>query len=163
MTLSPELQRIYTSAPVNTPYYEALVLTHGSWSEVVAIINNTVTDTVKNFNGAPINFTAAVFEVQLPKRDDLGVVEMTISFPIVTRRMMELIAQAEAARTPILATLLVYTDSSAESQLTPLELQLDSIAITEELVSGIASRVDLLNKVYPRNIVRPENYPGLYR
>lgn len=163
MALSPELQRIYASAPVNTVAYEALVLTHPAWAEPVAIITNTVTNTTKNFNGQPIEFTAAVFEVQLPKRDDLGVVQLSVSFPIVTRRMMELITQAETARTPISATMLVFIDASMDSQIDPIELQLDAVAINEEEVTGIASRIDLINKIFPRAIVRPDNFPGLYR
>jgi len=163
MALSLELQRIYSSAPTNTPFYEGLVLNHPSWPEPVAIITNTVVETTKNVNGEPILFHPSNFQVVLPKRDDLGLVQLSINFPIVTRNMMELIELAESARTPIQAILLIYIDGSDDSQLTPVELQLDQIAVTEEQVTGVATRVDLLNKVFPRTIVRPDNYPGLYR
>lgn len=163
MAISLELQRIYSSAPVNIPFYEGLVLTHPSWLEPVAIITNTVTEQQKLFNGNLITFMPANFQVELPKRDDLGLVELSINFPIVTRNMMDLITQAETARTPINVSLMIFIDGSDESQLTPVELQLDQIAVTEEAVTGVASRIDLLNKVFPRNIVRAENFPGLYR
>jgi hypothetical protein len=117
----------------------------------------------KNLNGEPVIFSPANFSVVLPKRDDLGLVELSINFPIVSRVMVELIERAERSKTAITATLAVYVDGLDESQMTPVELQLDQIAITEDFVSGNASRVDLLNRVFPRSIVRPEMFPGLYR
>lgn len=163
MALTPELQAIYTSAPVNISFYEGLVLSHPTWDGVIAIMTNTATEKTKIFNGAPVVFSPASFSVTLPKRDDLGLVELSVNFPIVSRMMVELIERAERSQTAITATLAVYIDSSDEPQMTPVELQMDQIAITEDLISGNASRVDMLNKVFPRNVVRPEMFPGLYR
>lgn len=163
MALTPELQAIYTSAPANVSFYEGLVLSHPTWDGVVAIMTNTAVEKTKLLNGDPITFSPASFSVTLPKRDDLGLVELSINFPIVSRTMVELIERAERSQTAITATLAVYIDGADESQMTPVELQLDQIALTEDFVSGNASRVDMLNKVFPRNIVRPEMFPGLYR
>lgn len=163
MALTPELQRIYSSAPNNTPFYEGLVLSHPNWTAPVAIITNTIETVVKNLNGVPVTYIGANFEVALPSRNDLGLVQLQVNFPIVTKDMIELIELAEASRIAITATLTVYIDGSDEPQMTPIVLSLDSVAITEEVISGTATRIDLLNKTFPRNIVRPETWPGLYR
>jgi hypothetical protein len=114
-------------------------------------------------NGVPITFKPASFTIALPKRDDYGLVELSINFPLVSREMVERIELAEKSQKPITATLAVYLDVEDESQMTPIELMLNQVGMTEEAVTGIATRVDLLNKVFPRRIVRPESFPGLYR
>jgi hypothetical protein len=163
MALTPELQRIYSSAPNHVTFYEGLVLSHPNWSEPVAIITNTIEEMVKNLDGNPITYHGANFEIALPKRDDLGLVQLQVNFPIVTKDMIQLIELAEASRIAITATLTVYIDGNDDPQMTPIVLSLDNVAITEEVISGVATRIDLLNKTFPRNIVRPELWPGLYR
>lgn len=163
MTISAELQRVYSSAPNNTPFYEGLVLSHPDWPEKIAIITNTITPMVKNLDGQPVTFNPAAFTITLPRRDDFGLVELAVNFPLASRQMVELIELAEKAQKPITAKLSVYLDSSPDPQMTPIELQLNQIGMTETEVTGIASRIDLLNKIFPRRIVRPESFPGLYR
>jgi hypothetical protein len=163
MSLTPELQRIYSSAPNNTRFYEGLVLTHSAWTDPIAIMTNTVVPMTKVLNGENIEFQPAAFAITLPKRDDFGLVELAVSFPLVSRGMVELIERAERAQKSILAKLTVYIDASPDPQMTPIELQLNKIAMNETEVTGVAARIDLLNKVFPRRIVRPESFPGLYR
>lgn len=163
MSLTPELQRVYSSAPNNTPFYEGLVLAHPAWTAPVSIITNTTNEMTKNLNGVSLVFHPASFTISLPKRDDYGLVELAINFPLVSRAMVELIELAEKSQKPITATLAVYLDGSDEPQMEPIELQLNQIGMTEEAVTGIATRVDLLNKIFPRRVARPESFPGLYR
>lgn len=163
MTLTAELQKVYSSAPNNVQFYEGLVLTHPAWNEPIAIATNTVSPLDKTLNGKNIQFIPASFTITLPRRDDFGLVELAVNFPLVSREMVDLIELAEKAQKPITATLAVYLDSSPDPQMTPIELQLNQVTMTEDTVSGIASRIDLLNKIFPRRIVRPESFPGLYR
>jgi hypothetical protein len=161
--ISDELQRIYASAPANLVFYEGLVLEHPAWPESVRFATNTVDPITKNFNATPVLFNPASFELTMPRRDDSGLVELAVTFPLVSRTMVEMIDAAEQSRQPIVASLTVYIDASDDPQMTPIQLYLSDIAMTDDSVTGIASRVDLINKGFPRVVVKPENYPGLYR
>lgn len=162
MSLSPELQKLYSSAPVNVTWYDALWLDHVAWPSPVAFITNTVVPRTFNLNGQPYVFEPGNFVIQLPKRDDLGLVDFEVRFP-VTSRIVTLIDLAEPGDETITAVMTTYLDSSPEPQMEPIVLRLDNVALTLTEGAGRAQRVDLLNRMYPRQIVRPTNYPGLWR
>lgn len=162
MSLSLELQRVYSSAPNNVTYYDALYLSHPEWPSDLAYITNTIEEKTFNLDGIPVLYTPATFSVSLPKRDDLGLVDFEITFPL-TYDTIKLIELAEPSDEPITATLTTYLDGIVDPQMEPITLQLDNITVGFTSATGRAQRIDLLNRTYPRNIVRPAAYPGLVR
>lgn len=162
MTLSVALQKIYASAPVNVTWYDALWLNHSQWPEPLAFITNSIEARVFNLNGIPYSFQPAEFVIQLPKRDDLGLVDFQVQFP-VTSRVINMVDLAEPGAETIQAVITTYIDGSMEPQMEPIELQLDSVVLGTTQGAGRAQRIDLLNRAYPRSIVRPLFYPGLWR
>jgi hypothetical protein len=160
--ISDDLKRIYTSAPVNITAYEALYLTHPAWPEAIALITNTVEQRTFNFKGVAVDFQPATFSTRLPKRDDLGIVDFEVVIPL-TAKVANYMILAELSLKPIDAALTVYIDGQADEQLTPIELQIDQISMTNEFANGRAQRIDLLNRAFPRRIVRAESFPGLWR
>ena len=163
MAITDNLRRIYSTAPANELFYEALMLSHPAWVENIAIVTNTIVPITKNIGPLQITFNPAAFRITMPRRNDGGLVDLNITFPLASRAMLELLQLAEQGREPISVILTVYTDYSDDPQITPIELQMDSIVMTDTEVSGNASRIDLINRAYPRRIVRPEEWPGLYR
>lgn len=162
MALTPELKRIYSSNPTGVNFYESLYLTHPAWPEALAYMTNTVEPLAFNRNGTLTEFKPGTFAISLPKRDDLGLVDLAITFPI-TSQTITLIDLAEPSGIPITAEVSVYILSSTEPQMEPIVLQLDNIQLGTDTGTGIAQRIDLLNRAYPRKIVRPTTYPGLWR
>ena len=162
MTISLELQRVYSSNPVGVTTYDALLLTHPDWDTDMAYITNTIEYRTFNLLGQSVTFTPATFVIRLPTRNDLGIVDFEVTFPL-TYDAMTLINLAEPSGVPITATLTTYLDSSLDPQMEPIVLQLDNLAINDTNVTGRAQRIDLLNRMYPRHIVRPDSYPGLLR
>lgn len=160
--ISDDLKRIYVSAPVNVTAYEALHLSHPAWPEAIALITNSIEPRTFNLKGVPVEFQPATFSIRLPKRDDLGLVDFEVVIPL-TAKVAKLIALAEIAATPISAALTVYIDGQADEQITPIELQMDQVAMSNEYASGRAQRIDLLNRAFPRRIVRSDVFPGLWR
>lgn len=163
MALTESLRRIYSSAPNNETFYEGLVLLHPAWTNNIALMTNTVIPKTKNLGALQITFSPAPFRITLPRRDDGGLVDLNVTFPLVSRSMVELLELAELSREPITSILTVYTDTSDDPQITPIELQIESIVMSDTEVSGNATRLDLINRSFPRRIVRPEEWPGLYR
>lgn len=162
MAISQDLQRVYSSNPTGVTFYDALYLSHPTWPVDLAYITNTIEDKTFNLYGEPVVFKPASFEIKLPTRNDLGIVEFEILFPL-TYTTIELVDLAEVSDDPITATLVTYLDGSPDPQMEPITLQLDTIALNDTNGIGRAQRIDLLNRMYPRGIVRPDVYPGLFR
>lgn len=162
MTISAELQRIYSSAPVNITFYNALYLSHPNWAEPLAYITNTVEERTFKLNGADVLYKPASFTIRLPARNDLGIVEFSIDFPM-TSTTVDNLDLAENSGEPITAILTTYIDSSLDPQMEPVQLQIDKVSMTAESGTATAQRIDLINRAYPRNIVRALTYRGLLR
>lgn len=163
MAISDELQRIYASAPENKIFFDALVLSHPNWAEDYAIINHSAFDRVLNFEGQPLTFKASSFRLNLPKRDDQGLVELSLQFPNTGKVLIDPIEAAVGSGVAITATVTVYTEDSLDPAMTPIVLSLNQMTIDVNNVVAGATRIDLLNTAFPRKIARIDNYPGLYR
>lgn len=166
MTLSLELQRVYASAPVNHVFYTALLLTHPNWKTYIARVSGTINDMSLKIDGKTYMFEASEFQLVMPKRDELGLVELALQFRNYGREVIDLIDLAEVGDAPINATVAVYTMGSVDPAMTPIELLLSNVNISKELVTGTASRSDLINSVFPLEVVRVSGnyaYPGLQR
>jgi hypothetical protein len=162
MALTDELKRIYSSAPVNTTVYEALLLTNPAWTSYIALINNSVEPRDFNFKGVLTSYQPATFRVLLPKRNDFGLVDFEVQIPL-TAQVASMLILAEQSKSPIQAAMTVYIDGQLDEQMTPIELTMDRVTMNDEFANGKAQRIDLLNRIFPRTIVRPDVYPGLWR
>lgn len=161
--LSQELQRIYASAPANKVWFDALVLTHPNWSQSYQLINHSAFDRTFNFEGRSLLFKASSFNVQLPRRNDQGIVEMSLQFPNTGKALIDPIKQVTGSGIPITASVTVYTEDSLDPAMTPITLSLSKLSIDVNNVIAAATRIDLINTVFPRAVARIDNYPGLYR
>jgi Domain of unknown function (DUF1833) len=163
MTLSLELQRLYSSAPDNTVIMDAVVLSCVAWNESVYVITNVVQDTVKEFPvGTPQVFMPVKLGLSRPKENDSGVVEISIDFE-TTAALYTLLEESERIQANITATFLVYTEKDSTPASPPLELTLDSVTITEKTVSFTARNYGLVDKAFPYHVVLADSYPGLSR
>lgn len=162
MSISAELQRIYSSAPVNVTWYDAIVLDHSAFLAPLCYLSNSVVARTFNLYGQPVEFQPAIFSLSMPRRDDTGLVDIELSFPL-TYSTMKSIELAEPNDETVSLTVTTYIDGSLEPQMTPIVLQIDNIALGTESATARAQRIDLVNRAYPRNIVRPTFYRGLWR
>lgn len=163
MPISPELQRLYSSAPDNLVIMDAVVLSCSAWEEDVCAITNVIKDTPKEYPaGTPRIFMPSTFGLSRPKENDSGVVEISIDFE-TTRELYSLLEDAEKLRANITATFLVYTEDSNVPASPPLELTLDSVVVTETRVKFTARNSGLVDKAFPYRIALADSYPGLSR
>lgn len=149
--------------------WETISVSHSAFTEgTYHFVRNRTTPMDKNFETVLVTFQPLFFDFKLPTRNSNGAVNMEISIANIDRSFMEQIELAIAApKEPIIVKFSVYTDTSDDPQLDPaLELTLSNIAANATTITGTASRADVLNRPFPRQIFRPSgdnSFPGLDR
>lgn len=170
MTISAELAQRYSSE-VDIDWYDALAITHPQITPIY--ICNHLTEIVGNItNIAGVTethtFIPAPFKISLPARDSSGRQDFGLSISNIMNIGKTLMDQAiQDPTTPItmMYTIFIPGDTTpANAQLDPaIELFLTDIALTDSVITATATRNDILNMPFPREIYRPDFFPGLNR
>jgi hypothetical protein len=168
LTVSPELQRVYASAPWDRRYVETLQLAHPLFARTYYITNDGQAWQFLLSDGdtTPVTFEQVPFVVQLPTADGKGQQDLQIVIDNVGREIMDAVEAAAADPTVnITVTYRVYLDvaNSAPQNDPPLVLALPSVVVGLATVTGTATRADVLNRSFPSEIYRVDLFPGLNR
>lgn len=168
MTISPELRRIYASAPFDRRWIETLELSHPMFPQTFFITNDASSwifllsaDAVGG-----VLFQPVPFKVQPPTIDGKGQQDLQIVIDNVGRIAMDAIEAAASLPTVNIGVVYrVYIDvSGTPPQIDPpITLALSSIVVDAHAISGTATRADTLNKPFPSELYRVDLFPGLNR
>jgi hypothetical protein len=166
MPIDPALKQVYASAPSGRHYVETLELYHSQFPQTF-YLNNT--PKLWRFNLGDGNhevFNPVPFHVVFPTQDGQGQQDMQLILDNVGRDAVEAIeAAAVAPRESIRVTCRVYLNEYDSMPLNspPLVLMLSEIEVNRMTIAGAATRVDVLNKLFPSMLYRIDNFPGLDR
>lgn len=162
MTISAELQERYKSE-VDVDWVDAIVIEHPKISTIY-ICNYTEAITA-NFDGASVQFLPIPFKVSLPNKETTGRQDFSIAISNVFNQGKVIMdAAIEDPKSPIKLYYTVYILGNAEPQYDPpIELSLTDITLNESVLTGTATRSDIINLKFPRQVYRPEAWPGLVR
>lgn len=166
MPITPELKRVYASAPTDTRYVECLSLYHPTWGTWLHFTNDVQPWTFALESGPLVDFAAVPFSIVLPLQDGKGQQDLQIGLENVGREAMDYIeAAANVPSVPILVIYRVYLDRphSRPQQDPPLELTLSNVIVGLDVITGTATRADTLNRPFPSVVYRLDTYPGLDR
>lgn len=171
MALSEELKRIYTSAPAGPDYlfWECLSLYHSAFPEQsYHLVRNRTSPMDKNVEGILTTFQAFPFDFRLPSRNSNGTVDLEITISNLNTSISQVLEDViAAAPEAIVVVFNVYIESSLEPQIDPpLQLTLSQVAVNGTTLVGTATRADVLNRAFPKQLFRPTgdtSYPGLDR
>ena len=167
MTISPELQRIYASAPQDDKYIETLELAHPLFSKSFFFTNDLSTWRFMLEDGVTEqDFEIVPFQIILPTQDAGGQQDLRIGIDNVGREAVEEIEAAQEDPTkPISVTYRVYLDQplSVPQMDPPLKLTLTDVQVSLSSITGVATRADTLNRLFPNIVYRSETFPGLDR
>lgn len=166
--ISDELRRIYASAPSDRHYVETLELAHPLFPQTYYVANDVRAWAFKLTAAAPTSttFQPVRFAVTLPAMDARGQQDLQMAIDNVGREAMDAIEAAAADPTKHIAvTYRVYLDlaDSVPQIDPPLVLALQSIIVTNDAITGTATRADVLNRPFPSELYRADTYPGLDR
>jgi hypothetical protein len=166
MTITPELKRVYASAPQDLRYVETLELTHSKFPEPFYITNDTQTWEFTLEDNSVKLFKILPFKIVLPAQDGMGRQDLRISIENVGLEAVE--AMDAAGQDPsenINVVYRVYLDKplSAPQNSPPLRLTVTNISMTLDTIEATATKADTLNRAFPGVVYRTDNYPGLDR
>lgn len=167
MTITPDLARVYASAPSERRYVWTLELWHPLFPRRFYITNDgqpwqfLLTPT-----GPLVPFVPVPFAIVLPTRDGKGQQDMQIQIDNVGREAMDAIEAASFdPTTSITVTMRAYLDiaGSAPQDWPPKVLALQSVTVDAGAITGTATRADTLNRPFPSVVYRVDLFPGLNR
>jgi uncharacterized protein DUF1833 len=165
MTVSPEIARIYASAPVDDDYYETLELSHPSFTTDWFLTTQVAGFTATLETGRQVDFLPAPFAVKLPGSNGDGNQQLTISLSNVDRLIVDELERAgDAPQDPINANYRVYaaSDLSAPGAVV-LNLGISEVSATDTDIAATAARSEVLNRPFPRELYTVAAFPGLDR
>jgi len=167
MTITPELKRIYASAPQDTRYIETLELRHSKFpAGPFYITNDLQTWDFLLEDGTQQLFKILPFKLVLPNQDGRGQQDLTVTIDNIGQEAIEAIDAANTDPTEnIQVVYRVYLDRrlTLPQNDPPLRLTLTNVAITLESITGAATKADTLNRVFPSVLYRVDSFPGLDR
>lgn len=166
MPITPELKRVYASAPTDVRYVETLGLWHPNWDRVLYFNSDVQAWQFALETGESVLFEAVPFTLVLPRQDGKGQQDLQIGLENIGREAMDRIEAASATPSePIQVTYRVYLDrpNSKPQNDPPLYLTLSNVHVGLTVITGTATRADTLNRNFPSVVYRLDTYPGLDR
>jgi hypothetical protein len=113
-----------------------------------------------------VTFIPVPFKIVLPAIDGKGQQDMSLTIANIVRELVDPLEAAIAdPGEAIRCTYRVYIDSEGTLPQNdpPLTLVVTGAQMTRESVSATATRADVLNRAFPFNIYRYDEFPGLRR
>lgn len=167
MALSPELKRIYASAPGDSMYIETLQISHPGFNQTNYYLTNDFRQWVFELeNGRTRTFKPIPFSVVLPTHNDGGRQDLQIVIGNIGQDLMEELENAVSVPLkPIRCKYRVYLDqANTTPQNDPIiNMTIKTVDAKAQEITAIATRADVLNKSFPSDIYRVDNFPGLDR
>jgi Domain of unknown function (DUF1833) len=170
---SIDLARAWASAPAGVDLWPTLTLEHPQWVNsghgpyYLTSAPVAFTAQLETAGNPTVTFIPFPFSVVLPTVDGAGQQDLQITLTNADRQIADAIQAAHVdPRIRIQATYRLYLSSLGSTQTPqapPLVLAFDAITITEEAVSGVAGRSDVLNRRFPGLWYDVAHFPGLDR
>ena len=162
MALSAAMQARYTSQ-VDVDWWDALIISHPTGGSF--FLNNSWDVQRGTFWGKRQTFQPIPFEFTLPKLDGEGQQDLQLSICNVGSEMQQALARVkQQPATPIKVYVTQYIIGNDNPQYDPpWELTLTDITLTRQVMTGTATRTDVFNAPFPRQLYRIDKFPALNR
>lgn len=162
MSISAELQARY-STECDVDWADALVIRHPAivtryWINHPEQQTGLVEEALQTFAPVP-------FKLRLPTRDSSGRQDMALVISNVGSLGTLLMDEARAdLDSPLAVDYTIFLLGDPTPQLDPpIRLTLTGISLTDTVLTATATRADVFNLNFPREVYRPTAFPGLNR
>jgi hypothetical protein len=163
------LRTAYASAPAGVDIWPTLELAHPYFTKTYYLTSAPAAFTARlETTGNPtVTFQPFPFAVVLPTVDGAGQQDLQVTLTNADQTIADEVQNAH--HYPQLLISAVYReflstgDATQLPQSAPLRLSFTSIQITEDAVSGVAGRSDVLNRRFPGVWYDVAKFPGLDR
>lgn len=166
MTIKPELQYVYASAPVTDAHVETLELRHSGFTNGAIYITNQLAGwAAKLKNGSDVWFEFLPFGAVPPKSAHEGNFTLQVAIDNASRALMDQLEVLALKPTePIIVVYRIYLASDpATVQNVPLKLSIESVAASQSVLAFNAGKGNLRKQPFPSMQYDTDLYPGLAR
>jgi len=162
MTLSPAMQQRYTSQ-VDVDWFDVLIISHPTGGTFY--LTNAHQEQVGEWEGVQRTFAPIPFEVTLPRMDGEGQQDLQVVICNIGSEMSKALDKVkEQPEVPITCAFTQYIKGNFAPQFDPpIVLTLSDVELTREVLRGTATRSDVFNQRFPRELYRTSNFPALAR
>lgn len=170
MALSAEAVTRFTTE-VDIDWRFAFVLTHPT-AGTLRIINAPDYREL-NVDGFTQPFFPVPSQVVMPGQDDSGTEQTGIVWSCIGTgdgsttedfALQYLRTAIQNPQDPIECRITIYFDGDPDPQIDPwYYYSLTNVTVSEEAIAAVATRADMLNRSFPREIYKVQHYPGLQR
>ena len=164
MPLSEDLIWRYSNE-VDVDWWEAIILSHSQ--SATYYLCNVHDNTVRygQIDNALQAFQPVPFEVILPSRNGEGSQDMALAICNVGLEMLQAVEDAlEDPTEAIRCRYTIFIEGLTEPQYEPpLELALSDVALSIETMTATATRANIHNRTFPRQVYTTQLFPGLLR
>lgn len=165
MTISPELERLYASAPSGEFLLETLELAHPLFAQTHFVTNHAQAFDATLETGELVTFETLPFAAKLPNSDGQGQQDLALVLDNVDRVIIEELERAIADpsnRIAVTYRCFASSDLSAPGS-DPIKLSISEVSAGLTTVEATAGRADVLNRKFPAVLYEIAQFPGLDR
>lgn len=175
MAISPELRRLYASAPYNSVFKQTLQLYHPAFTQQYYLTNYPEAVTGVSLGTLPpdvpadptfTEFMPWPFKAVEPDNDARGQQDLRLALANVDPTIMDELQRAATSGStrPIDCLYRVYIDDDPDPNPDPpLYLFLSAIEANYTQISATATRADVVNAEFPRVFYTISGFPALQR
>ena len=159
------LKTTRASAPAGSDILRTLELWHPTWTARQYLTSSPEAFDAELESGATVTFQPFPFAVELPTVDGAGQQDMNVTLTNADQRVADLVRLAHTDPTQrIECTYREFlSDDAGTLQSAPLRLTFESVQVTDDAVTGVAGRSDVLNRRFPGVWYDVQHFPGLDR
>lgn len=169
MAIADALQVARASSPSNVVIVDCIEILHDSLAGPLRLTNQredftaTLEATAPENPGQQVTFTAAYFQLTLPREGAQGIQNLTLTVGNVNKDAVRLLEKASASPGPITVIYRHYlsNDPSGPAVDPPPRLAIQSATADPFVVQAQASTVDWINKKIHQRTYTLEEFPGL--
>jgi len=161
--LDAAIKEAYGKATSSVEYINTLEISQIGVSEPIRICQGYINRNLTVPGEGVQTFLATPFRFNLPKVDDGGLQELSLTFDNVDRRIADFCRSALTYAAPIEIKFRPYlaSDTTTPKMDPPLLLFLTNVVIDATTVSGRAVQRDFINTKFPNFKYSLTNFPGL--
>ena len=166
MAITQALKEIYASAPAQQRYIETLTFSHSLFPQTYYLTNDNVPWMFTLETNVITTFSPVPFEIVLPTLSGDGTQDLNLTIANIGRDLVDPLEAANALPTEaVKCTYRVFLDQHlCYPQNSPaLTLIITGIQVTKDSVTATATRSDVLNRAFPYNFYKTDQFPGLRR
>ena len=162
-SLSEAIKEAYATCPASMVVYHTLEIRQPTVQGAIFLVQSRTNLTALDEDGNERTFEPVGFQFALPPSNEEGFKSLNIAIDYVGRRVKDFIRIAKSSKIAVEVVYRPYlsSDLTAPQMDPPLVLYLKDVSVVQGQVTGRATFMDLVNKLFPYEKYNRQRFPAL--